>query len=369
MTAFPRHRPGRASPVSEAAAQWALRQEGNPLDDTEARAFAEWLAEDESHVAAYQDALWALDATARHAGEREMLALRSAALAAGSKGRRYRGWAAGLAAAATMVAAVGITLTPPATNPLIGKATRVAERTFDRNHILYRTGIGERSAITLPDGSIVTLDTDSQIQVAYGPRERGVHLLRGQALFDVAHGKPAPFQVYAGRQRITAVGTKFNVRIEGAQVRVAMVEGSVKVRAVPRDAEEAAAPISEMTLAAGEGLVAEPARPSIVRTIDATHAPVRRGCRDEPLHHPIDRDRRRCGRQLPDQRRVQIERPRPFCPGHRRGAADRSDLCARRIADAPQPHRLKAEARLFCGDPPFARPCSQKIRTMWGRGS
>ena len=270
MTRIPLRRPGRSAPANEAAAAWVLRQEDNPLSQAEERQFADWLSQDPRHVAAYQDALWALDATARHAGEPELLALRAAALGAVRDCRLPWNWTAGLAVAAAMVAAVGLWLVEPAASPVIGKASRVAERAFDPSRIVYRTAIGERSAIVLPDGSIATLDTDSQVRVAYGPAERGVYLLRGQALFEVAHGKPAPFQVYAGSQRITAVGTKFNVRLEGAEVRVAMVEGSVKVRPNPRDTRDATAPVNEMTLIAGEALIAQPAMPLVVRTVDAT---------------------------------------------------------------------------------------------------
>jgi transmembrane sensor len=270
MTGRPQRRSGRAAPAHEAAAAWVLRQEENPLSESEESAFAEWLNHDTRHVAAYQDALWALDATARHAGEPELLALRGAALAAVGSRKLYWSWAAGLAAAAALIAAVSLWLTTPAAGPLIGKASRVAERTFNPNRSVYRTGIGERSAIALPDGSVATLDTDSQIRVAYGPTERGVYLLRGQALFEVAHGKPAPFQVYAGSQRITAVGTKFNVRLEGAEVRVAMVEGAVRVRAIPQQPSDATLPVGEMILSAGEGLVAQPDKPSVVSNVDAT---------------------------------------------------------------------------------------------------
>ncbi len=59
-----------------------------------------------------------------------------------------------------------------------------------------------------------------------GPPNAGVYLLKGQALFQVAHGKRIPFKVCAGSQRITRGGERvFNVRLEGAEVQVAMVGG------------------------------------------------------------------------------------------------------------------------------------------------
>ncbi|RYE02221.1 MAG: DUF4880 domain-containing protein, partial [Sphingomonadales bacterium] len=83
-------RPWHPEPASEAAARWVLLQEKEELGAADQQRFADWLAEDDSHVAAYEDALWALDAAARHAGDPEMLALRNAALA--TRSNRGRVW-------------------------------------------------------------------------------------------------------------------------------------------------------------------------------------------------------------------------------------------------------------------------------------
>ena len=69
MKDSPLRRPGRPKAVSEAAAVWALRQEAAALSEAEERRFVAWLGEDSSHGTAYEDAIWALDAVARHAGE------------------------------------------------------------------------------------------------------------------------------------------------------------------------------------------------------------------------------------------------------------------------------------------------------------
>lgn len=141
---------------------------------------------------------------------------------------------------------------------------------------LYRTGIGERSGVVLPDGSIATLDTDSQLRVAYSVAERGVYLLKGQALFEVAKGQPKPFQVYAGGKRITALGTTFNVRIEDGEVQVSMVEGVVRVRSF-LTMPKRGAPVQELTLRAGESLVTGPAQPAVVEAIDTSQVAAWRG--------------------------------------------------------------------------------------------
>jgi transmembrane sensor len=268
MTIVPWRRPGGRGSVSEEAATWVLMQEQGELSATNQRHLAEWLSEDAAHVAAYEDALLVLDAVARHAGDPEMLSLRTAALSArGDRRRHYWAWASGIGVAATMLAAVALWTIAPRLQPTIGVARAVAQRNMDPKTSFYRTGVGERSAIALPDGSVATLDTDSQLRVVYTATQRRVFLLKGQALFEVAHGKPAPFQVLARGQQITAVGTMFNVRIEGRDLRVAMVEGTVRVRSAPGNGP--ATPVKELMLTAGEGLVAEPAKPLVVHAIDA----------------------------------------------------------------------------------------------------
>jgi len=81
-------------------------------------------------------------------------------------------------------------------------------------HGQYATRIGERSTIRLADGSVVTLDTASRVSLDLTTANREVHLLGGQANFEVAKDKARPFVVYAGDRRITAVGTAFDVRLD-----------------------------------------------------------------------------------------------------------------------------------------------------------
>lgn len=268
MRTEPNRRRNAPTTAGVAAMDWALLQERGALTPAQERAFASWIAADEAHLAAYEDALWALDALADHAAAPEIMEMRATALAARGDRRRLWGLAGAGALAAAAAAAVFWVADPLAITA--GRPAAPAMLAENPDHAEYRTRIGERSAITLPDGSVVTLDTDSRVRVAYGARERAVHLLQGQSMFEVAHGRPQPFTVYARGQRITAVGTVFNVRIEGEQVRVAMVEGTVRVqpRAVRRADGRQAPPPAALTLTAGEALVAEPAR-AVVESVDA----------------------------------------------------------------------------------------------------
>jgi transmembrane sensor len=93
----------------------------------------------------------------------------------------------------------------------------------------YRTAAGERRVITLADGSKLSLDADSEVTVYYGAHERSLHLLAGQARFDVAHDKSRPFTVVAGNQKVIATGTAFNIEMAGRRVLVTLIEGHVVV--------------------------------------------------------------------------------------------------------------------------------------------
>jgi transmembrane sensor len=93
----------------------------------------------------------------------------------------------------------------------------------------YRTAIGGIAAISMKDGSTVTLNTNSDIRVALNETERRVDLERGEAFFEVAKDPNRPFVVRVGDQRVIAVGTKFSVRREPNHVRVIVTEGRVRV--------------------------------------------------------------------------------------------------------------------------------------------
>ncbi|WP_084197394.1 FecR family protein [Solimonas soli] len=100
---------------------------------------------------------------------------------------------------------------------------------YRREH--YATAIGEHRRMALRDGSTVTLDTGSGLDVSWHLRSRRATLTRGQAFFDVAHTAWRPFRVEAGDARIRVVGTAFNVREDTpAATAVTVLRGHVAVR-------------------------------------------------------------------------------------------------------------------------------------------
>jgi len=115
----------------------------------------------------------------------------------------------------------------------------IAWRFYAPHSSSYETIVGGLEGIPLSDGSHVTLNSDSEVQVAVTPRERGVELNHGEAFFEVAKDPTRPFVVKAGHARVIAVGTQFSVRREGDQVDVVVIEGHVRVE---RDNQSSGAP-------------------------------------------------------------------------------------------------------------------------------
>jgi transmembrane sensor len=97
-------------------------------------------------------------------------------------------------------------------------------------HMVRRTELGGFSRTALPDGSTVLLNTNTEIQVRFNRRVREVILVRGEALFTVAHAEGRPFEVDAGGASVRAIGTSFVVRrVEPTSVEVLVSRGRVSV--------------------------------------------------------------------------------------------------------------------------------------------
>ena len=90
---------------------------------------------------------------------------------------------------------------------------------------VYTTGIGELQTHTLADGSVIRINTNSQVKVNFNADARSIRLLRGEAHFEVSHNRRWPFDVYAGIGRVKAVGTAFSVRLMLIASRLLFLKG------------------------------------------------------------------------------------------------------------------------------------------------
>ena len=224
MTAPAHDRPD----VLETATDWFARRRSGEMTPAETDALAEWLAQDEAHAEAFAAAgrMWSasgLDAIREHP---QILALRERGLARRS---RRRWWiAAAPAAAACLVAAIAL---PGLLGPGLPTAPELLAPSIQQE---FRTSVGQRTTVRLPDGSLVTLDTDTVLRTRETTHRRLIFLDKGQAFFKVAHDKSRPFVVSAGGRTVTATGTAFSVRVAPKVFDVVLVEGSVRVESPVR---------------------------------------------------------------------------------------------------------------------------------------
>jgi len=109
-----------------------------------------------------------------------------------------------------------------------------------RRPLEIRTDIGDRLARTLPDGTRISLNTNSRLTIQYTAQERRVLLPQGEALFEVAKDAERPFVVIAGAHVVRAVGTAFVVRNDTREWSLTLVEGAVNV--LPASASSSAHP-------------------------------------------------------------------------------------------------------------------------------
>ncbi len=100
---------------------------------------------------------------------------------------------------------------------------------FNPGSDTYRTKIGERRTVALADGSRLSLDAASAVEVRYDSERRALRLLAGRARFEVAKDPRRPFTVTVGDRVVVATGTAFSVELLNAEMRVVLYEGAVSV--------------------------------------------------------------------------------------------------------------------------------------------
>jgi transmembrane sensor len=241
----------------EMAAFWHGRLEDGEPDAHERERFEAWLAADPRHGPAYKSVERSWAALANAAVDERILLMRREALKKAWKTPKR--WMRPTAIAASILVAALV----------IGLLLRLGPRGANPNAGEFATQVGQRSSITLADGSTVVLNTASRIQVAFDPQVRRVKLLAGQAWFEVAKNQPRPFVVEAGDRRVTAHGTAFDVRLEDHdQVQVTLVEGRVSVEALKATGVAASGPVERVDLLPGDQLVAAAARPATKHKTD-----------------------------------------------------------------------------------------------------
>lgn len=208
---------GREHSVEEQAARWYLRMTDGAPTRGDVETFERWLTEDGAHRAAF-------GRTVRELGKVDLakatpdlselsdLARRNMRRMGAARHRRHA-----LAALAAALLAI------------VGGVTMIVLRETPATHERFASAIGERRHIVLRDGTRLSLDSGTRVEVSYSADRRSVALMQGQARFRVAHDSDRPFAVSVAGQRVVATGTDFNVERLNRQTVVTLLQGGVAI--------------------------------------------------------------------------------------------------------------------------------------------
>ena len=117
---------------------------------------------------------------------------------------------------------------------------------------------GKQLHQNLPDGSVLTLDAQSHIEVDFSADRRLTRLLAGAAFFEVRRDENRPFVVQARDVQVTVLGTRFGVEIDASESIVVQVEsGRVRVDTLGQS----------HVLTAGQSLRVQPEGTSLTRVL------------------------------------------------------------------------------------------------------
>jgi transmembrane sensor len=220
-----------AAPVTEqASGWWVLLNEGSATQ-ADHRAFAAWVSRSPERVSAYLQAAQVshvLRSPRTQWPDTSIDELIGAAAASGVA--RFPGTADGSAKPSRRPARLVPRLTI-ATALVAVVVAAIGLYFFYPQTERFETALGEQRSVTLSDGSLVTLNTLSAVEVRFDGKRRHVALVGGEALFQVAHDTARPFEVTAREVTVRAVGTRFNVDRHSPTTRVMVTEGRVQVSA------------------------------------------------------------------------------------------------------------------------------------------
>ena len=238
-----------SKPLPQSASEWIIALQEEPGDEALRGAHRRWIAGSESNRRDWEETqqLWRLMAMTLPAHTEEWdqpdaaPATRPAPASRcapaprlrtrGPTGRRRRVLAA---AGVALAACIALVVVPDALLSLRAD---------------HSSNTGEIKTVALEDGSRIQLAPESAVALSFGPAERRVELLRGEAFFDVATEEDRPFLVDAGDVETQVLGTRFAVGLGTASAQVVVEEGSVQV-SYPSGPKDGAT--SRETLSPGE---------------------------------------------------------------------------------------------------------------------
>lgn len=202
--------------IDQEAAVWTWRLDAGTLGEGERGELESWLRQDARHRRAFEEfnSTWrSLDLLSEVKREEKIAAV----------ARATRGWSVRESALLRRVAIAAGFLLMIGTAWWVGRSAGVEQ---------FSTAVGQERTVTLSDGSVVALNTNTRIEVRFTRGRRDIYLLKGEAHFHDTHDPARPFFVHAGDARVQAIGTRFEVRLHADRhIDVLVNQGRVEVRA------------------------------------------------------------------------------------------------------------------------------------------
>jgi transmembrane sensor len=242
--------------TAEEAGLWDARLRAPDCTDADRARFAQWRDADPAHFAAFERLQTIVASLRSEMSRADVRALRDAALRSRPR-HQWRFWPLAAASLATLAIAIATWVELPVLMsfaPLRNVAAFAERISGEGPAEQYITEVGQRSTVTLRDGSSVDLNARTRVKVNFTETRRSVELLDGQALFHVAKNPHRPFIVRAGNREIVAIGTAFDVRVDAGYLRVTLIEGKVAVSTqslLPESARSIASKLATPPVASG----------------------------------------------------------------------------------------------------------------------
>jgi len=224
--------------IDDEAAAWAARALSGEMSAAEQQVLDAWLVADAHHRQAYieyADVIALVDQVEASSAEKNL----QCDLEDFAKTHNSRiSWRIAAPAMAASITAIAL---------FIGVFTQTTT-----DSVSYATKQGETLEVVLADGSSVSLNTNSQIEVTYTQENRQVRLVEGEALFDITRDRSRPFIVSSQNAEAVVVGTRFNVHATASETIVSVLSGVVEVDAAPNKLDRKPLSTTAVTLIAGQ---------------------------------------------------------------------------------------------------------------------
>jgi transmembrane sensor len=225
--------------IEDEACQWIVKFEGDvPPNQTDIEHFHSWMAQSPTHKAVLLRLAGTWNDMDVLSGLSVPLGYRHPSIRSKVKKWAFYPLQMLVFLSVSMARAVNDLRHQSATLPLLAVLFTIGLVSWSVNNQpalhdnIYITALGEHSLHTLEDGSVLWLNTNSQVEVDYSKSKRKINLLKGEAHFEVKPDLERPFEVYVGNRMVRAVGTAFSVYRLDDRIEVMVTEGKVDLSVV-----------------------------------------------------------------------------------------------------------------------------------------